>query len=234
MSRRPSAWRISHSTRGGCIGNASSSLAGLEAAEHDVVQARRRRRRAATSRSSSARRREDVVEVADQVDLGDEVLVDLGRDGVDADDPLVASRVPVRRRVLDEVVADGDHDVGVLEAGQRVVARLQADGAERVRVLVVERALAHERLGDADAGGAGELAQRGGGAGARDAVAGQHDRVARRRGSARPRAAARCALGSRRRGAGARGQRLGVDRRRPSRPRAARCGSARASAPGRP
>ena len=45
----------------------------------------------------------------------------------------------LRRRVLDEVVADGDHDVGVLEAGQRVVARLQADRAERVRVLVVEQ-----------------------------------------------------------------------------------------------
>ena len=43
MSWRPSAWRISHSTRGGCIGNASSSLAGLEAAEHDVVQPRARR-----------------------------------------------------------------------------------------------------------------------------------------------------------------------------------------------
>ena len=48
-------------------------------------------------------------------------------------------RVPVRGRVLDEVVADGDHHVGVLEAGQRVVARLQPDGAERVRVLVVEQ-----------------------------------------------------------------------------------------------
>ena len=101
---------------------------------------------------------------------------------VDADDRLVALRVPVRRRVLDEVVADGDHHVGVLEAGQRVVARLQADGAERVRVLVVEHALAHERLGHADAGGAGELAQRRRGAGAGDAVAGQHDRVDRRRG----------------------------------------------------
>ena len=43
------------------------------------------------------------------------------------------------RRVLDEVVADRDHDVGVLEARERVVARLQADGAERARVLVVEQ-----------------------------------------------------------------------------------------------
>ena len=78
---------------------------------------------------------EDVVQVADEVDLGDEVLVDLRRDAVDADDLLVAPRVPVRRRVLDEVVADGDHHVGVVEARERVVARLQADGAERVRVL---------------------------------------------------------------------------------------------------
>ena len=44
--------------------------------------------------------------------------------------------------------------------GQRVVARLQADRAERARVLVVEQALAHERLGDADPGRARELAQR--------------------------------------------------------------------------
>ena len=78
--------------------------------------------------------REHVVDVADELDLGDEVLVDLGRLGVDDDDLLVALGVPVLRRVLDEVVADRDHDVGVLEAGHRVVARLQPDGAERLRV----------------------------------------------------------------------------------------------------
>ena len=66
---------------------------------------------------------------------GHEVLVDLGGDRVDADDRLVAARVPVRGRVLDEVVAHGDDDIGVLEAGERVVARLQPDGAERARVL---------------------------------------------------------------------------------------------------
>ena len=134
-------------------------------------------------------------------------------DGVDADDLLVALGVPVLGRVLDEVVADGDHDVGVLEARQRVVARLQADGAERVRVLVVERALAHERLGDADAGRAGELAQRGRRAGARDAVAGQHDRVDRVADELGGRAAAR---GARAPG-GARRAARAAARRRPAR-----------------
>ena len=78
---------------------------------------------------------EHVVDVADQLDLGDEVLVDLGRQRVDADDLLVAARVPVLGRVLDQVVADRDHHVGLVEAGHRVVARLQPDRAERLRVV---------------------------------------------------------------------------------------------------
>ena len=150
-------------------------LGGLEAPEHDVVEPRRRRR-VSDLAERVGQPGEDDGEVADEVDRGDEVLVDLGREGVDAHDPLVALRVPVRGRVLDEVVADRDHHVGLLEARQRVVARLHADGAERVRVLVVEHPLAHERLGDADAGRAGERAQGGRRAGAGDAVAGQHDR----------------------------------------------------------
>ena len=76
---------------------------------------------------------EHVVDVADQLDLGDEVLVDLGRHRVDADDLLVALRVPVLGRVLDQVVADRQHQVGLVEAGHAVVARLQADRAERLR-----------------------------------------------------------------------------------------------------
>ena len=48
---------------------------------------------------------------------------------------LSPSRVPVLGRVLDQVVADRDHQVGVLEPGHLVVARLQPDGPERVRVL---------------------------------------------------------------------------------------------------
>ena len=98
---------------------------------------------------------------------------------VDADDRLVASRVPVLGRVLDEVEADREHEVGVLEAGHVVVVRLQADGAERLRVGGVEQALGHERLGDRDARRADELAQRGRGAAAHDAVAGERDRVQR-------------------------------------------------------
>ena len=116
-------------------------------------------------------------DVADQLDLGDEELVDLRGDGVDHHDPLVGAGVPVLGSVLDEVVADGDHHVGVLEAGHRVVARLQADGAERVRVLVVEQALGHERLRHRDPGGVHERPQRAAGVGADRPVAGQDDRV---------------------------------------------------------
>ena len=98
------------------------------------------RRRAATSRQLLGQAGEDVVDVADQVDLGHEVLVDLGARRCRCRRSSCRARgFQLRRRVLDEVVADRDHDVGVLEAGQRVVARLQADGAERVRVLVVEQ-----------------------------------------------------------------------------------------------
>ena len=47
MSSRPSAWRISHSARGGCIGKCVVVLGRLEAAEHDVAQALASRRSAA-------------------------------------------------------------------------------------------------------------------------------------------------------------------------------------------
>src|SRR3954467_8092111 len=150
MSSRPSALRISHSARGGCIGHESSSLAASKRPS-TMSSSRDPRGACGASRSSSAsplgggggepqllrEPAEDVVEVADEVDLGDEVLVDLRRDAVDADDRLVAARVPVARRVLDQVIADGDHHVGLLEAGQRVVARLQADRTERLRIGVV-------------------------------------------------------------------------------------------------
>ena len=185
---------------------------GLEAAEHDLVQPR-----GLTGERGAGQLLgepgQDVGEIADQVDRGDEVLVDLGGDGVDADDPLVAPRVPVLGRVLDEVVADGDHHVGVVEAGERVVARLQAHRPERARVLVVEHPLAHERLGDADAGRVGERAQRGGRPGAGDAVAGEHDRMPGRADLADRRVQL---LGARLGPppAAARRQRLGVDRRR--------------------
>ena len=148
----------------------------LEAPEHDVAQALR----PAGVRDVAAllgQPREHVVDVADQLDLGREVLVDLGRLGVDDDDLLVAPRVPVRGGVLDEVVADGDDHVGVLEAGHGVVARVQPDGAQRLGVGVVEQPLAHEGLGHGDAGRAAELAQGGRAAGAHDAVAGQGHRV---------------------------------------------------------
>ena len=61
-----------------------------------------------------------------------------------------------RRRVLDEVVADADHEVGPVEARQDVVARLEPDGHQREVRPVVDRALAHERRRDRDVQAAGE------------------------------------------------------------------------------
>ena len=122
---------------------------------------------------------QDVVQVADQLDLGHEVGVDLGREGVDADDRLVAVRVPVLRRMLHEVVADRDHQIRDLEPGHPVVARLEPDRTKRLGVAGVHRALAHERLRDGDPGGAYELAQRRRGAAADHAIARERHRVER-------------------------------------------------------
>ena len=49
------------------------------------------------------------------LDLGHEVLVGFSREGVDADDPLVALRIPQGWRVLHHVVPHGDHGVRTLD-----------------------------------------------------------------------------------------------------------------------
>ncbi len=152
-------------------------LGRVEAAVHHIAQPRRT---ALVGHVPAllGQARERVVDVADQLDLGHEVLVNLGRQRVDADDLLVPARVPVLGRVLDQVVADGQHHVRLVEAGHGVVAGLEPNGAERLGRVHRDQALAHERLGHRDAGGAHELAQRGGGAGPRiDAVACQRHRV---------------------------------------------------------
>ena len=116
-------------------------------------------------------------DVADQLDVGHEVGVDLGRHAVDDDDLLVAVGVPVLGGVLDQVIADRDDEVGVLEAGHLVVTCLQADRPDRARVLEVDQALGHEGLGHRDPGRLGERAQRAAGMAADGAVAGQRDRI---------------------------------------------------------
>ena len=67
--------------------------------------------------------------------------------------------VPAVGRVLDRVVADADDEVGAIEAGEDVVARLEPDGHQRQLVAVVDGALAHERHRDRDMEGLGERAQ---------------------------------------------------------------------------
>ena len=119
------------------------------------------------------------VDVADQLDLRPVGGVDLGRRGVDVDDPLRPLRVPPRRRVLDRVVADRHDEVRAVEARQDVVARLEPDRHQREVRPVVDRALAHERHRDRHVQAAGEGAQLGRRVAAQDAVAGEHDRALR-------------------------------------------------------
>ena len=52
-------------------------------------------------------------QVADHLDLDAVVLVDLGWDEVDVDDALVGTGIPEPGVVLDHVVAEGDHEVGL-------------------------------------------------------------------------------------------------------------------------
>ena len=91
MSSRPIAWRISYRARGGWTGKWSSSLAASKRPWHHLAQPRGP---ALVGHVAAllGQAGEDVVEVAQQLDLGHEVLVDLGRDRVDADDLLVATR----------------------------------------------------------------------------------------------------------------------------------------------
>ena len=177
---------------------------------------------------------ERALDVADELDLGLVVGVDLGRLRVDVDDPLASVRVPARRRVLDQVVADRDDEVGAVEAGQDVVAGLQPDGHQREVAPVVDRALAHERHRDRDVEALGEGPQLGRGVPAQDAVAGQDERPAG--GDEEPGGVLDRLVGRLGEVGLVRLDRAEVvgDRRRRQVLRAARCGSGPASRAGRP
>ena len=99
-------------------------------------------------------------EVADQLDLGHVVGVDVGRDRVDADDAQVAVGVPRRRRPFDQVVTHADDQVGAPEEPGRVVLGVQPRGEQEMLVVGVDHALAHERRDHVQAGPPAELAQR--------------------------------------------------------------------------
>ena len=142
---------------------------------------------------------ERAVDVADELDLGLVVGVDLGRLGVDVDDPLAPVRVPARRRVLDQVVADRHDEVGAIEARQHVIAGLEPDRHQRQVAAVVDRALAHERHRDRDVEPLGERAQGRAprSAGARRCRPGRAAASSRRGAARRGRSPRRSARGSR-------------------------------------
>ena len=120
---------------------------------------------------------EGVGDVGDDLDVDVIVLVDLGGPEVDVDDGLAAALVPVRGSVFDQIVTHRDHDIGGIERGIGVVALLQADGEQAVGIGTRHRALAHERVDDADADLLGQALELLGGAFAHRAVARKDDRV---------------------------------------------------------
>ena len=108
------------------------------------------------------------------------VRVHLGGKPVQVDDLLVAARVDPGRVELLQLVADGDDQVGAVEAEVDVVVPHEPHRAQRQRVVVGEHALAVEGGRHRDAQRLGEAAQGRARPGPRGAVAGQHDRAGRR------------------------------------------------------
>ena len=112
-------------------------------------------------------------DVPDELHLGLVRRVDLGRLGVDVDDPLRAVGVPASRGVLHEVVADAHDEVRSIESGQDVIPGLRPDGHQRKVRSIVDHALAHERRGNRDVEGPGQGSQLRRGPPPEDAVAGE-------------------------------------------------------------
>ena len=115
--------------------------------------------------------------VGDDLDHRLVARVDLGRGEVDVHDAEPARGIPARRRPLDGIVADRDHQVGVREADARRVVGGHADRGARQRVIGRDRALGHERGDDRDPRALGERRQLGRGLAANHAVAGENQRV---------------------------------------------------------
>ena len=120
---------------------------------------------------------ERTVDVPDQLDFRLIGGIDLGRLRVDVDDALAAAGVPRGWRVLHEVVPHADDEVGSIEAGRHVIARLQTDRHERVVAPVIDGALAHECGGDGHVEATSQRPQSWGGATPKHAIAGQDDRT---------------------------------------------------------
>jgi hypothetical protein len=99
-------------------------------------------------------------------------------EAVHVHDLLVAVRVDALGGELLQFVADADDQVGLVEGEVLVVVAHEADHAQGVGVAVGDDALAREGGRDRQVEALGEGHQFLGSAGAGDAVAGQHDRVA--------------------------------------------------------
>ena len=90
-------------------------------------------------------------DVADHFDVRVVILVDLRFDEVDVDDLLVEAPVPDVGRILDDVVPDGDDQVGAVDAAVDVVPPVDAGRIEAVHGRIGEHAFAHLGVHDVDA-----------------------------------------------------------------------------------
>ena len=116
------------------------------------------------------------MQVADEGDVGADVLVDLG--GIDLDvDLLRVGRVvgEVAGDAVVEAHAEGEQQVGLLDGVVDPGLAVHAHHAERERMVRGEAAEAEQRAGDGDLLALGEGEDLGFGAGVRDAVAGEDD-----------------------------------------------------------
>ena len=105
------------------------------------------------------------------------VDVDLGREAVDVDDLLVAVGIDANRIEFLELVADRHDRIRLVESEVHVVVAHEADGAQRLRVVVREHPLAVEGGRNRHAQSLGKADQRRTGVGPSRPVTGQDDRV---------------------------------------------------------
>ena len=115
-------------------------------------------------------------EIADDLDLDAVMIIDLRGNEVGMHDLLLFVRVPLLGVVLDHVVAEGDHEVGLLHEDRGIVGLgAEADRVDALLGVHVDATLRHERADDANSGLLDETAKLLGGTSADTAVAGEDD-----------------------------------------------------------
>ena len=72
------------------------------------------------------------------------------------DDFMITSGIPGLRRIFDEIIPDGNNNIGLCKRLDDVISALQAHGKQAVLVIHRHRALTHKRVHHRDTGFTGE------------------------------------------------------------------------------